>query len=183
LAFAHSIRGVKVILDLCGGTGAWSKPYAEAGYEVRLITLPVDVRLVEYPSAVHGLLAAPPCQCFSRAGRRWPRSEADYLAALSVVDACLRFVAMCKPAWWALENPVGNLRKWIGQPVARFQPFQYGDPYSKLTCLWGNFTMPEPRNQVESLGSLVHHFTGSRDKEKRAITPPGFARAFFEANP
>lgn len=23
----------KIILDLCGGTGAWSKPYAEAGYE------------------------------------------------------------------------------------------------------------------------------------------------------
>jgi len=24
----------KIILDLCGGTGAWSKPYADAGYNV-----------------------------------------------------------------------------------------------------------------------------------------------------
>ena len=30
----------KIILDLCGGTGAWSKPYANAGYDVRVITLP-----------------------------------------------------------------------------------------------------------------------------------------------
>ena len=25
----------KIILDLCGGTGAWSKPYKDAGYDVR----------------------------------------------------------------------------------------------------------------------------------------------------
>lgn len=34
----------KIILDLCGGTGSWSRPYKEAGYDVRLITLP-DKRL------------------------------------------------------------------------------------------------------------------------------------------
>jgi hypothetical protein len=31
----------KIILDLCGGTGAWSKLYKDAGYDVRLITLPL----------------------------------------------------------------------------------------------------------------------------------------------
>ena len=25
---------MKVILDLCGGTGSWSKPYKDAGYDV-----------------------------------------------------------------------------------------------------------------------------------------------------
>ena len=25
----------KIILDLCGGTGSWSKPYKENGYDVR----------------------------------------------------------------------------------------------------------------------------------------------------
>ena len=35
----------KIILDLCGGTGSWSRPYMEAGYDVRIITLPdYDVR-------------------------------------------------------------------------------------------------------------------------------------------
>ena len=27
----------KIILDLCGGTGSWSKPYKENGYDVRVI--------------------------------------------------------------------------------------------------------------------------------------------------
>lgn len=27
----------KIILDLCGGTGAWSKPYSDAGYDVRVL--------------------------------------------------------------------------------------------------------------------------------------------------
>lgn len=26
----------KIILDLCGGTGSWSKPYRDAGYDVRV---------------------------------------------------------------------------------------------------------------------------------------------------
>jgi hypothetical protein len=30
----------KIIIDLCGGTGSWSKPYKDAGYDVRVITLP-----------------------------------------------------------------------------------------------------------------------------------------------
>ena len=35
----------KIILDLCGGTGAWSKPYKDAGYDVRVVTAPEwDVR-------------------------------------------------------------------------------------------------------------------------------------------
>jgi len=56
----------KIILDLCGGTGAWSKPYAEAGYDVRNITLPdYDVRTYEPPDDVYGILAAPPCTIFS----------------------------------------------------------------------------------------------------------------------
>ena len=56
----------KIILDLCGGTGSWSKPYSENGYDVRLITLPDnDVRHYEPPENVYGILAAPPCAQFS----------------------------------------------------------------------------------------------------------------------
>lgn len=27
----------KIIFDLCGGTGSWSKPYKDNGYDVRII--------------------------------------------------------------------------------------------------------------------------------------------------
>jgi hypothetical protein len=40
----------KIILDLCGGTGNWSKPYKDAGYDVRLVSLPThDVSTYEPP--------------------------------------------------------------------------------------------------------------------------------------
>ena len=58
----------KIILDLCGGSGAWSLPYKEAGYDVRLITLPDnDVKNYDPPDNVYGVLAAPPCTKFSKA--------------------------------------------------------------------------------------------------------------------
>lgn len=166
------------ILDLCSGSGAWSQPYVDGGYEVIRIDLPTDVRLYERPGRpIQGILAAPPCTVFARSGLQWKRSAEDMRQGLSVVDACLRLVFACKPKWWALENPVGILRRWLGPPVCYFNPCEYGDPWTKKTCLWGRFTMPE-KTPVEPLRS----YSQSCTKSKRAITPPGFAKAFFAAN-
>lgn len=53
----------KIILDLCGGTGSWSRPWQLNGYDVRIITLPVyDVLTYEPPYNVWGILAAPPAR-------------------------------------------------------------------------------------------------------------------------
>src|SRR3972149_11301651 len=58
----------RIILDLCGGTGSWSKPYLEAGYDVRVITLPeCDVADYTPYEKIYGILAAPPCTEFSLA--------------------------------------------------------------------------------------------------------------------
>lgn len=44
-----------VILDLCGGKGAWSHFYKLAGYDVRLVTLPDnDVRFYTPPRTFTG---------------------------------------------------------------------------------------------------------------------------------
>lgn len=172
-----------IILDLCGGTGAWSHPYREAGYDVKIITLPSDVRLLAHPGPVHGILAAPPCTVFAVSGNRWPRTQDDYKNALSVVDACLRFVVTCKPKWWALENPVGTLHRYIGKPKMTFQPCDYGDPYTKKTLLWGNFTAPKKCPVPATQGSIITTKLGGKQKQKRSTTPQGFATAFFEANP
>lgn len=43
----------KIILDLCGGSGSWSRPYVEGGYDVRNITLPdYDVLTYDPPKKV-----------------------------------------------------------------------------------------------------------------------------------
>lgn len=80
----------KIILDLCGGTGAWSRPYREAGYDVRLITLPDnDVCTYEPPDYVYGILAAPPCTEFSVAKGNRPR---NFESGVEVMAACMRII-------------------------------------------------------------------------------------------
>jgi hypothetical protein len=164
-----------VILDLCGGSGAWSRPYLEAGYDVRVVTLPGnDVRAYVPPVGVRGVLAAPPCNEFSLAKRGFR----DFAAGLEVVIACLRVIAMARPVWWALENPgTGALRRWMGCPQDVWQPADFGDPWTKLTAIWGDFNLPK-RSPVKPVSRMP-----GKTAAERAVTPPGFARAFFEANP
>jgi hypothetical protein len=137
---------------------------------------------------VHGILAAPPCTHFSRAGSlSWRRKGmAAVKEALSIVDACLRAVAIYDPVFWALENPVGRLHRWLGPPQQIFQPWEYGDPYTKETCLWGRFTVPK-KTPVEPTQGAFEYLDRLRVKgdkaTKRSVTPEGFAHAFFAANP
>ncbi len=200
----------KIIIDACGGTGAWSDPYAEAGYDVRVVTWPEDdARIWPSPRSeeprhprefgdgvesligkVHGILMAPVCTVFSGSGALRKRSDADIVEGLSLVDACIRLAWVLKPTgFWVLENPVGKLRKWIGPPVMSFNPCGYGDPYTKRTLLWGDFNTNLKRTPVEpnqscSQGSHLMKLGGKSDKTKelRSSTPPGFSRAFKEAN-
>lgn len=173
-------RPVRIILDLCGGSGAWSEPYWQAGYAVHIITLPeLDVRTYEPPPNVHGILAAPPCDQFSvaRNGTSKPR---DFAAGLECVVACLRIIALARPKWWAIENPGRSmLARWLGPVTDSWEPYEFGDPWSKRTALWGDFEPPTRGPYVEPTGSAMDRRTAAA----RAVTPPGFARAFFEANP
>ena len=176
----------RIILDLCAGSGNWSKPYAESGYDVYRVDLPHDVRLwKDYTGMnVHGVLAAPPCTVFAGSGARWPRTDEEMVEGISVVDACLRIIMMTRPKWWVLENPIGKLVRWLGKPRMYFQPYEYGDPYTKRTALWGEFNVPE-KSPVEPVeGGKIHRMAPSPDRSaKRGLTPMGFARAFCEANP
>ena len=189
----------RIILDLCGGTGAWSRPYKEAGYDVRLITLPdYDVRTYAPPESVYGVLAAPPCTHLASSGARWfkQKGKEALFEALAVVDACMRIILISSPVFWALENPVGRLVHYLHKPQIYFNPCDYGDPYTKKTALWGNFNIPVKKlcgevldhnethnNPQKRFPSKMHLIPPSANRsELRSITPSGFAKAFFEAN-
>lgn len=207
----HEAANRPIILDLCGGSGSWSKPYVEAGYDVRLVTLPEhDVLTYQPPEGVHGILAAPPCTEFSVLNCIAAPRERKPDEGLKVVMACLRIINLCRPDWWAMENPVGYLREYMGYPRMTFQPWEYGDPWTKRTDIWGNFTPPnkiytrweDVPNKLplytrpgrrkpnfaylhKSAQALIPQLAWTRpetDADFRAITPPGFAKAFFESN-
>jgi hypothetical protein len=182
----------KIILDLCVGTGSWSNPYKEAGYDVRLITLPDhNVLTYEPPENVYGILAAPPCTEFSLAKRDAKR---DFFGAIEIVRACMNIIWNCraqgKLKWWALENPVGFMRQFLGHPHYTFKHWEYKEPVIKPTDIWGYFNLPKPLvkslpnniTQRSPSGKTISIKYSNNNAEKRAITPPGFAQAFFKAN-
>ena len=208
----------RIILDLCGGTGSWSQPYKEAGYDVRVITLPAhDIRLFQTPTiSIYGVLAAPPCTMFSYA-RTKAKKPRDLWEGMEIVQACLRIIweLQYKPVsdtakytklkFWALENPNGLLKHFLGKPAFEFNPYDFGDQYQKHTHLWGWFNKPvkkpveldarlkklhltnsQPLPKFDRLKTKEIHgeFYGKYDRQtRRAITPAGFAKAFMEANP
>ncbi len=147
------------------------------------------------PDNVYGILAAPPCTEFSGSGARWWKDKPIELLfeALELVDACMKIIEEASSVFWCMENPVGRLVKWMGKPLMYFNPCDYGDDYTKKTCLWGKFNIPE-KNYVEPVFftdtkgnrfSEMFFKTGGkseRTKKIRSITPPGFSWAFFEAN-
>ncbi|MFH1972129.1 MAG: hypothetical protein ABIJ18_01485 [archaeon] len=111
----------KVILDLCGGTGSWSKPYKDAGYKVHNITLP-DYDLTWYYSDkdnlyfwesiktsskynltvkkkdVYGVLSAPPCTMFSHA-RTNAKKPRDLREGMKLVKNSLSII-------WELQGGI-----------------------------------------------------------------------------
>lgn len=200
----------KIILDLCGGTGAWSKPYADAGYDVRNITLPdydiVKICIQELPKC-YGVLAAPPCDHFAVSGAQyWKEKDKDgrTAEALDIVHACLDIIEYTEPVFWALENPVGRLgellKHRLGEISMIFNPCDYAgwsdkpqeEAYTKKTCLWGEFWPPKKKLYIINDGlkaerkykSPLWKYGGKSERTKtiRSITPSGFAKAFFESN-
>ena len=65
-----------------------------------------------------------------------------------------------------------------------FNPSDYGDPYTKKTLLWGRFSAPAKHPVIATDGSKMHRLPPTPERKAlRSVTPPGFAQAFFEANP
>ncbi|MCK4783341.1 MAG: hypothetical protein KAV87_06285 [Desulfobacteraceae bacterium] len=203
----------KIILDLYGGTGAWSKPYAEKGYDVRNITLPMFDILDPYVQEQciklkpHGILVAPPCTQFSfaRARNTNLKNPRNLKLGMELIMACLKIIWKCQYEiekqsakkttlkFWALENPNGFLKHFLGKPVYAFDPWYFGDMYKKKTHLWGWFNKPKqtffikpstPKfRDMKTISDLESWKNVKTRQDKRSITPSGFAKAFFEANP
>lgn len=194
-----------VILDIGGGTGEWSRPYRlHGGYEVIII----DPIVYPYLTAsslvskgiagvlanereVRGVLLAPPCTEFAGSGARWwaGKDPALLANATGIVRDMLAVVSLINPKWWALENPVGRLARMVpelGQHRYTWQPWHFGDAETKLTCIWGDHTQPvrTVSERPKDARARVHlEPPGPYRWVRRSVTPQGFARAFFEANP
>lgn len=202
-------NGDKIIYDLCGGTGMWSKPYKEAGYDVKIITMP-EHNLMTWEGwqdtieDTYGYLFAPTCTMMSLA-RTTAKTPRDLKGAMKLINRGLYIIQetrvhhKSKLVFWAMENPVGYLRQIIGKPSLTFNPMDYGANYSKKTDLWGYFKHPKKSpvklNDEEKarcainnrlLPELPKDYVLPNDfrpqQARRSMTDKHFAEAFFKAN-
>ena len=150
------------------------------------------------------IIAHPPCTYFSNAtmvnlGRKdkpevfnaaWKaqfnknRTEAfDFVMQIWSAD-CERI---------AIENVVGYLSTHFRKPTQYIEPYMFGDPWKKKTCLWlKNLPPLTPTKQVEPKGKWVRHHLkmgddlrgyekrGFYSAKERSKTFPGIAKAMAE---
>lgn len=134
------------------------------------------------------LIAFPPCTYLAGSGARWWKNkQKQQLAAIEFV----KFLWNSKTRV-CIENPVGILSNAWRKPTQIIQPWQFGHPESKRTCLWlkglpklvptDNIWRPGPwNNQGGYLGSTSQTSYGGKDRQRvRSLTYSGIAKAMAD---
>ncbi len=125
------------------------------------------------------MIAHPPCTHLAVSGARWFKEKRDEQ------EAALEFV------WYllnapipriALENPISVISSRIRKPDQIIQPWMFGHPETKATCLWlKNLPKLVPTNIVEGRDNRVHREPPGPDRWKnRSRTMQGIADAMAE---
>ena len=111
----------------------------------------VDVRevLAGYKGKTWDLMIAhPPCTDLALSGARWFAERNKYADQREALDFVLLLMRAPIPRI-AIENPRGIISRCICKPTQEIQPFEFGEPVSKATCLWlKNLPMLQPTRVV-----------------------------------
>lgn len=137
------------------------------------------------------IIAFPPCTYLTNAGARHMRVNGlivpdRWWKALAAKDFFLHFYnADCERI--AIENPTPMKLAGLPSYTQAIQPWQFGHPYSKRTCLWLKGlpllkpTKVIPKNNRESTLTAAWYNKGGKDRQKnRSKTWPGIAKAMAE---
>lgn len=130
------------------------------------------------------LIAFPPCTDLAKSGARWwPEKAAD-----GRQQASARFfiqLAEANISKVAVENPVGFMNTNYRKADQIIQPYWFGDPWKKETCLWLKGLPPlKPTNIVNPEGYWVggdaKKYGKNRNPKERSRTFKGIAEAMAE---
>ena len=133
------------------------------------------------------IIAFPPCTDLAVSGaRHFAKKRADGRQQASI-DFFMKFAnAHCDMI--AIENPVGIMSTHFRKPDQIINPYQFGHPETKKTCLWLKNLQPleETENVYAYMMTLPEkersriHWMGSGHAKERSKTYPGIARAMAE---
>lgn len=105
------------------------------------------------------IIAFPPCTHLAVSGAAWFEMKRKDGRQQRGIDFFMKFTNLpCRRV--AIENPVGIMSSIWRRPDQIIQPFEYGEPYSKKTCLWlKNLPQLVPTNIVEK-GEKIKYASG-----------------------
>lgn len=115
------------------------------------------------------VIAHPPCTDLSQAGARyWKQKQADGRQRRAV-DFFMKLYRMPRPeAYVVVENPVGFIPQVFREPDQTVEPWWFGDPLSKKTCLWYR---PADFSRPHEVSRLLDHLPLLLPD--RPVTPTG----------
>lgn len=192
---------MKTMISCFDYSTVMAQPWAEAGYlcycvdtqhqrgesrDGNIIRVGADMLDWLPPRRVDFAAFFPPCTDVAVSGARWFRDKGlgSLIRALKLFKRAVDLAEMLDCPYF-IENPVSTVSTYWRAPDYMFDPCDYGDPYTKKTCLWtgGGFVVPQKHRVEPTQGSKMHLLPPSPERaELRSRTPEGFARAVFQAN-
>jgi hypothetical protein len=124
------------------------------------------------------IIAFPPCTHLAVSGARWFKEKRADGRQQQGIDFFMQF-AKCKCEKVAIENPVGIMSTIWRKPDQIIQPWQFGHPEQKTTCLWlKGLPLLKPTNIVKGREQRIWKLPPGKDRGKiRSKTFPGIAAA------
>lgn len=138
------------------------------------------------------MIAFPPCTYLSSSGARWWKDRKEEQ------EHAIQFVKRLMQAdipKIAIENPVGVLSTRIRPPDQIIHPYEFGDRYTKSTCLWlKNLPLLIPTDErplirnpkgyadgTKKRYDIIHSKSPSKNRShERSRTFPGTANAMAD---
>lgn len=139
------------------------------------------------------VVAHPPCTRIANSGVMWLERRNLWKDMDKATDFFNEFVKYGKAGnMIAIENPIPHKYavEYIGKYSQIIQPYMFGHPERKATCLW-LFGLPELKETNNVMGEMkklpkneqqrIHYLPPGRDRAKlRSKTFPGIARAIAD---
>lgn len=136
------------------------------------------------------LILHPPCFRLTNRAQYWNRVYKHTKEKLEAIDFFMKCVNV-RCHFIAVENPIGIMSRIYRKPDQIIQPFFFGDPEKKSTCLWlkglpklVSTDVVEPDYRISKTGHKTYFVDNCVNKKTRrklrSKTFPGIAKAMAE---
>jgi len=186
------------VLVACEFSGVVRDAFTKAGhYAVSCDFLPSDTSGKHCTGDINNMLdlhwdlmlAFPPCTHLAVSGAKWFKQKRES----GVQQKALKFVRLLMEApidKICIENPISIISTQIRKPDQIIQPWMFGHPEKKSTCLWlkelpklmaTNNVKEEMEKLPKNKQQRIHYLPPSKDRTKeRSRTFTGIADAMAE---